>query len=84
MGKISDQGSFVGSDSRSDYRSENQAQTLEASFEDAQVVAIDESVKIVFKSPAEAKGPNATHLRHQLQAARSEIELLRLKLELKD
>jgi len=41
-------------------------------------------VKIVFKSPNKAKKPSQVNIRHQLQAARSEIELLRLKLELRD
>ena len=45
---------------------------------------IDESVQIVFKTPDKTKKAAGGHAKYQLQAARSEIELLRLKLELKD
>ena len=84
MGRISTNSSFIGSDSGINCRSESQTMVGESSFEDVQVIAIDESVKIVFKTNAEEKKENSSNLRHQLQAARSEIELLKLKLDLKD
>ena len=80
MGKISDQGSLQ--DTKSSSSRGNRAVTPEMAMEEAQCVAVDESVKILFKSPS--NGLDVANLKRKLQVARSEIELLRLKLDLKD
>ena len=69
-------------DTRSESSSGQRALTPEMALEEAQCIAVDQNVKILFKSPA--NGTDVTNLKKKLQVARSEIELLRLKLDMKE